>query len=685
VSGFIRRFSSYPGTEVITQIEGVSIIDLAPPGSVAGVNTGVVTAIGECADMTYATTADTSGNVSTKILPQEVLSGQDLINKFGGWDETLGDFGVSGGNLFASLRNKKYGRLILAPVNLCSAKGARFFRDLPLCRSQSDASAIVPVLGGSIAAGREFRSGVGRIKIGKRVEFTAITPITSGITGACAVGASAATQVFNAVGGFDWTLITRPDGNLGARKGDILVIGYNNAGSKAPSAEAGTYRVQVDPASGIAITVERLDGANFSFTAQANVPWRLHFASDADSSPVWRNGSATPAGYSASEAGGYIVPIRPITDSSGAQTDGTYSAGTVLAPAVVPDATTGSSWDPLSGLGARTIVGTTTAFTVAVQGINPAASASLQALYATALDALLSGDSPIRDTNIVVSSRKDSVIRTLLKTHVLASSQRGRGRVAVISPDLAQYTAQAVTVSASPGVGATRHERVIYAWPGEQTYIPEAVNYRITGADGNKTVDGILDISADFRLASVMSNLAPERNPGQAADPVPAIMSTVLGIQRGVSGLGIDEYTSLRAAGVVALRIDRTSGPIFQSGITSSLVSGEKNIFRRRMADFIEDSLAERLVQFSKLPLTQQLKDGSVAETVAFLDDLLSPDNPSAQRIDAYQVDDKAGNTPALTAKGIYVIIVRVRLTPTSDFIVLQAEIGESVVIQQAA
>lgn len=825
MSGFIRRFGYYPGTEVLTQIEGVAIIDLPPPGSVEGVGTGVVAAVGECSDMTYATTVDSSGNVSTKIQPQEILSGQDLTNKFGGFDDTLGQFGGTEGNLLASLRNKKFSRLIVAPVNLASAKGSRMFRDLPMCRSQADSNPVVPVLGGSIAAGREFRSGVGRIKAARRVEFTAITPIKRDLGGNVIAGTSAVTQVFssgkafdrvwqfddsgasfvdvtavansvaaadfepfpavdgtddyvafgmadtfekltlnnaggtagaggvvaweywngsawaaltvvdgttgftaavsagqtvtwtaptdwaantlNAVlayyvrarittvyttnpvydrgfaAGVDWATIDRPDGNLGARKGDILVLGYNSAGSKAPAAEAGTYRVQTDPASGINVTIERLDGAAFVFNGQAGVPWRLHFASDADSAPVLVPGTAV-GGYSASQDGGYTVAIRPITDASGAQTDGTYTAGSVLAPAVVPTATTGDSWDPLSGLGARLLPSTTTAFTAAVQGINPA-YAGLDTAYLTAIDALLADAEPVRDTNIVVASRKSRIIRSKLRSHVIDASGKGRGRIAVISPPLTTLAVTDVTADADPGVGGNRSERVVYSWPGEQTYIPEAVGFRLATADGSTTVEGLLDVSADFRAASVLSNLAPERNPGQAADPVPAIMSTVLGIQRGVTGLAIGEYTSLRAAGVMGLRVDRTNGPTFQSGITTSLISGEKNILRRRMADFIQDSLAERLVKFSKLPLTNQLKDGAVGETVAFCDELLSASNPSAQRIDAYQVDDTSGNTPSLTAKGIHVIIVRVRLTPTSDFLVLQAEIGENVVIQQAA
>ncbi len=684
MSGFIRRFPYYPGTEVITQIEGVSIIDLPPPGSVAGVGTGTVAAIGECSDMTYATVADTSGNITSSSRPQEVFSAQDLINKIGGFDETLGEFGVSGGNLYAALRNKKYSRLIVAPVNLASAKGFRVFRSLPVCRSQADSNPAVPVLGGSVAAGREFRSGVGRLRSAARVEFTALAPITRGTGGSCSVGASAATQTFSSVS-VDWTTITRPDGTLGAAKGDILVIGYNSGGSVAPAAEAGTYRIATTPGSGFTVSVERLDGANFAFTAQANVPWRLHFASDADTAPVLVPGSASPGGYAAGDAGGYVVPVRPITSATGTQVDGTYAAATVLTPAVAPTAMTGDSWDPLSGLGARTIVGSTTAFTAATQGINPVAAAGLEAVYATAIDAFLTDTSPVRDAVIMVAARTSAVIRTKLRSHVLDSSTRGRGRTCCISPDLGQQTVAAVTADASPGVGATRSERVDYAWPGEVTYIPEAVGFRLKTANSNTTVDGLLDVALDFRAASVLSNLPPERNPGQAAEPVPTVMSTVQGIQRGVAALGINEYTALRAAGIMALRMDRTSGPIFQSGITSSLISGQTNIARRRMADFIQDSLAERLVQFSKLPMNNQLKDGAVGEVTAFLESLLSPNNPAAARISQYQVDDKSGNTPTLEAKGIYVIIVRVRLTPTSDFIVLQTEIGENVVIQQAA
>lgn len=684
MAGFIRRYGFFPSVELITQIEGVIIADLPPPGSVAGVGVGVAGIAGEFADCTFATEVDTSGNVSENIRPQEVFSSQDMIQKVGGFDETIGDFGDTLGNGIHALWSKKYTRLVIAPVNLASSHGVRYGRDLPLNTSQTDTNPVVPVSSGTIVAGREFRAAtVGRIRIAKRINFTALQPITTGTGGSTTAGGSAATQVFDANGGFDWTTVERPDGTVGTYVGDILVIGNNNAGAKQPSGEAGTYRVQATPSSGSTVTIERLDGQNFTFTSQSNVPWRLHISSDADTAPVIVPGNTTPGGYAASDVGGYTVPTRPITNTTGGQTDGTFTAGTVIPPASTPPATTGSSWDPLSGLFGRVMPGGSggLTFTAAIQKINATSNASIDALYDSAIDACHSEDLPARDINIMWSARKSSTIRAKIKSHVLAASETGVGRMGINAPELSVQDLTTVLSDSDPGVGANRDERVIYTWPGAVTFVKPAVNFRLKTADNDTTIDGLLDETFDSYFASVLSNLAPERNPGQAAPPIPLILSAVLGYQRGVANLGMSEYTAMRSRGIAGLRLDRNVGPVIQSGITTSLISGQTTINRRRMSDFIEDSLANRLVAFVKLPITDQFKDAVVGEAVAFLDELLSPGNPAAQRIKDYQVDDKSGNTPELEAKGIFVLIVRVRLLATGDFIVLQAEIGQSVEI----
>jgi hypothetical protein len=504
------------------------------------------------------------------------------------------------------------------------------------------------------------------------------------------VAAAAATQSFT-VAGATFHTVARPDGGVGVKKGDIVVLGYNNAGAVAPAASGGsvsggTFRVAVDAASGTptVLSLEQLGGGNFFFPAATAISFRVHPSSDADTAPSIVVGSSVPGGYAFSEAGGYSVAARPLSNTSGVEADGSWPNGNLLTPVQVPAAITGSSWNPLSGLSGNVHPSTGLTYTHNLQRPNAPSHALLDAAYLTALDALVSDLTPVSDINTVFSARTSATIRNKLKSHVLDSSSRSRGRVAIIVPELTVLTTSAVVGDADPGVGANRDERVIYSWPGAVTSIPEAVGFRLKTADGLTTTDGLLDVPFSGYVSSILSNLPVERNPGQAAAPVPSLLASVLGIQRGVSKLEINDYITLRDRGVAALKLDR-SGPVIQSGITTSLTTGQKNINRRRTADYIQDSLSEALTPFSKLPLTTQNKDSAVAAVDAFLSEMKSDNNPSAQRIADYSIDDQSGNTPQLEARGIFVIIVRVRTLATGDFIVLQTEVGEGVQITQLA
>lgn len=660
--GFVRRLGFFPGSDIITQIEGVVIVDLPPPGAVSGSGVGTVAVVGEFPDMQFATGVNATADVSTNPQPVEIFSSQDLLDKVGGFDQTIGDFGDSGGNGFVTTRNKRYSRLVVVPINLASAKAVRIFRDLPTNTSATDPTPVTPLAVGQVSAAREFRSGSNRVNLGTSAVFTATGAFDSGVDGAVtAAGGAAATQVFNSAGG---GFLTARDGDP-VREGDILVLGVIG-GAGALGANAATYRVAATATVDTQLTVEQLDGTDFDWTTGTSLPFRVHPDTDAD-----------PGGpHGAADAAGYTLPARPL--------DATIAAATALNPTVVPPAASATATDPLSGLGMLTDPTTGLAFTATVQAPNAASSAQLDALYDTAIDALLSDDLPAREVNILNVSRHSTAIRAKQLSHVLAASGQGVGRITTTSPELDTTTVSAVIGDSDPGVGANRNERVIYDWPGARTFIPEAVGIAINTADGNTTEDGILDTHLDGWMASVLSILPPEFNPGQAGPPGNSVLSSILGVQRGVSGLGINEYIQLRDKGVAGLRIDRTAGPIFQSGVTTSLISGEKNINRRRMADFIQDSLAQRYVQFSKKLLTDALKDSIVAETVAFLTDLQSENNPPAQRISGFLVDDVSGNTPDLEAKGIFVVIVKVRTLATADFIVLQAEIGENVTVTAA-
>jgi hypothetical protein len=323
-------------------------------------------------------------------------------------------------------------------------------------------------------------------------------------------------------------------------------------------------------------------------------------------------------------------------------------------------------------------------YTHLVQAPNAPNNAAIDALYLTALSSLLNDDVPESMVTHVWAARKSLNIRNYLPQHVLQQSEYGVGRTTSISPPLNEPSTTVLTTvtgNTDPGVGANRAERVFYDWPGVQTMVPEAVNVPITGADGLVYTNGVIDTTGDGWLASILSNLPPERNPGESTDTTQTVLAPLLGYARNTPTLNINAWILLRQSGICGIRFDRNTGPEFQSGVTTSLVPGQQNINRRKMADYIEDSLAVALKPFVKLPLSNETIDAAVSQVTDFLDTLLSPDNAANQRISAYSVDPNSGNTPDLTADGIFVIIVNVQTLATADFIVLQAQIGEDVQI----
>jgi hypothetical protein len=669
MAGFIRRFGEFPSDDVLTAIEGVNIIDLPPPASISGVGTGFASLIGEFPDMTFAVEVDeVTGAITESIQPIEVFTSQDLSNKGGGFDPTLGQFGGDCGNAFVELRNKGFSRLAITPINMASASGIRLWRELPTNTSPTDPTPVVPVSGAQVAAGTEFRGGLDRIKTAQRIVFSDTEAFVEGIDGAVTTAAPAVTNPFASPGS---TFITD-----GVQVGDIWVGGVIGAASPT-GPNAFTLRVQA-VTSETALVLEAMDGTAFAFVTDAALVFRIHPAAVADTGKQKVFGAQS----------GYLIPCRPLTDGQGTgddAVDNTWGLGTLLTPALVPPALTATSADPLSGLSAATGPTTAVDFTAAVQKANAPNDAALDAKYASCYDALLTEEAPAREINLVWSARKSNGIRTKQRAHVLDASAIGIGRTTVVSPELDITKATALSIvsgDVAPGVGATRDERVDYSWPPTLTFIPEAVGTLIPTADGKFTDQGDLDLTYDGFLISILSNLAPERNPGESSATTRRAQSGALGIGRNVPKLDINSYTLLRRRGIAGYRVDRTVGNVIQSGVTSSLISGQKNINRRRMADFIEDSLAQRFVQLAKLPMSESLKDTILSEATEFLEELLSVDNPAAQRISGFNpVDGVSGNTPNLEAKGVFVIIVKVRTLATADFITVQAEIGEGVVI----
>jgi len=367
---------------------------------------------------------------------------------------------------------------------------------------------------------------------------------------------------------------------------------------------------------------------------------------------------------SASNAGPYSLRVRPAND------DGTGVAALATTVNALAMQTQNAAWSVTNPL----------ALSAALT------EAQIDVAYLTALLSTLNPTSIASITNLIWSARQSNAVRGALRQNANDASASGLlGRMAAIRPPLGTTRATAKSSAAQPGVGAYRSQRVIYCYPGVQTFVPAIASKGVAGGAGY-TADGVIDTGADGFMISVCSQLPPEENPGQLT----TFAAGALGVEKNnpdVQNLTINDYIAFRAAGIAAPRVDG-GVMIFQSGVTSVDPAQQpqlRNIARRRMADFIQDSLALRMKAFGKKLNTRTRRALIAAEIRAFMTGLLSPGNSANQRIEGFKLDPVTGNTPATLAQGIFRILLNVRTLSSLDAIVLQTTIGESVDVSEAA
>lgn len=313
--------------------------------------------------------------------------------------------------------------------------------------------------------------------------------------------------------------------------------------------------------------------------------------------------------------------------------------------------------------------------------------AQIDAQYTSALIATTDINTVAKQANIVFSARQSNTVRKQLRVNALnASSQGCFGRMACIRPPLGTAKALALSTVAEPGVGAYRDQRVIYCYPGFNTFVPLIAKRGTSGGTGFNA-SGNIDVGSDGFMASILSQLPPEENPGQETTFTAAVNSLEMAVVQGgtIGVFQMADYQLFKAAGIAAGRMD-DGVAIFQSGVTSvdpNVNPGLVRISRRRMADYIQDSVAIRAKAFGKRLSTVARRLALAAEIRAFMLTLLSPGNPAFQRINGFTVDPKKANTPQTLALGMYRIILNVQTIPSLDSIVLQTTVGEQVSVNE--
>lgn len=215
-----------------------------------------------------------------------------------------------------------------------------------------------------------------------------------------------------------------------------------------------------------------------------------------------------------------------------------------------------------------------------------------------------------------------------------------------------------------------RDDRLVYTWPRVKTTNFFDPDLAVVEVDGNSFA------------AVAMASVDPEVSPGGA--PGAPFLTGITDLESEADRTTLDD---LNDAGVAPWFLSRNLGTILRRGVTTSLTSGLTKIFRRRMADFIELSIADYAEHYVEQPLDLDLGSQSLGQNsgalVGSINQFLA-DLKTKSRIASYAVDAFSGNVQTDIDAGRWVIMVTVKLFPAMEEIVIRAAIGETVEISES-
>lgn len=317
-------------------------------------------------------------------------------------------------------------------------------------------------------------------------------------------------------------------------------------------------------------------------------------------------------------------------------------------------------------------------------------ASQLDARYQQALDATIDAQGVAAKANIVASARTSSAIMAALRKNARDATAEGHAaRKAVTRPPLGTSVATQIT-STGVGVGTERLDRYVYCGVGFKTLIPEIQEIGAVVGGTGFTDDGIINVGSDSFYCSVRSILAPEENAGQDLTSTDVQALNVVALEdtfdpvEGGTKLGITEYKTFLANGIVAPRFDRQSGFVFQSDVTTvdpAINVAQVDANRRYFADFIIDSLHDIGNKHSKKIVRLSQERAVTADLRSFFKGLRAEDQPETSRIQDWSVRDVSSE--AQRGLGVRVFDVKVKMLFTDKFIVFQTTVGPTVTVDQ--
>lgn len=726
---FVQRFRQDPTLEQLTSIEQIAIVDIAPPQPSTGVGSGNVLCTGEFEDGPFAAGGDSLGyNPDLRGILEAFTSG-DLEAKFGSFGfvrngvpsndpsarRSAGELWNGSGfmklkflrarRLFIARADSSVGAVQIQPrATLCGTNSGPFagFVTGLWASFDIDAGGVVPIDAIAATAATTTAGGApAGLVAGDAVTIAVdggapITVVFDGTSSAIGVVVSTINTALGATiasdsGGFLALtgLILGTAGSIlmdDVVAGTVVKLGFAGGppvsasgtgnvanlstvtaaelvavinGTAAFAATTGLARVNTLQQVCVSATVSVLASG-----AQITIPgWitTLVIASD-------HTGGAVPAGTRVTDGATTFLTMQTIDFASGA------TAGFSVKVRHALDDGLGI------GAGAGTVTTVTDQPDFTDIGVNNglALTAALtdpqkDSRYTLALAANLAmnANPSTKATLSLVARRTETVFRDARQNALNAETAGLFGRIFIgsaplgFSPDLALAD-----------VPQFRSDRVAYTYPGWQVRIPEIATRGAAGGLGF-TDSGIITVRGDGPLTTLCAILNPEENPGQATD----LVENFFELEDIGRALEIGDYRAFKAAGIAAPIVDEDTGPEYQSGVTTSLVSGRETLQRRKMADFIQDSLARLAKPFQKTLNRRSNRDALTVRFDSFLSGLLSLNAPELQRIENFTIDDQQGNTLDRLALGIGTWLFVIRTLSSLDAIVIRTEVGPNAII----
>lgn len=185
-------------------------------------------------------------------------------------------------------------------------------------------------------------------------------------------------------------------------------------------------------------------------------------------------------------------------------------------------------------------------------------------------------------------------------------------------------------------------------------------------------------------IASIISQTSPHIDPAYKKNT--QFLAGITGLKNATMTRA--NYISLKEAGICAFEFDADIGYAIKSGIVTQIADSSKiTILRRRMADFLTNSAAKFLKNYQNAVNSKENRTQVKGALLAFIkgleNDKVLPSDADVKEGKAKLVDTEVLNTDLSIAQGFFKIKWQQRIFSSMRFIVLQAQIGESVVVTE--